>query len=84
MGHASDVFLGVPGDLLVSIKVKDNDKFKCEGRDLTSEIQVSLSEAILGGKFSVETIDGKINIEVKPGINDGDEFIIKHYGIPAF
>ena len=76
MGHASDVYSGVSGDLLINIKLKENDKYKCDGRNLIIEEKISLSEAILGGKFSIETLEGKLNIEMKGGINDGDEFII--------
>ena len=34
LGHASDVFRGYPGDLLLEIKVKPNEKFKNEGLNI--------------------------------------------------
>lgn len=45
---------------------------------------LTLSEAILGSKLTIDTIDGKTNIEVKPGMNDGDEIILKNFGAIPF
>jgi DnaJ-class molecular chaperone len=64
--------------------VKPHDKFKKEGLNIVSEIPISLSEAILGSKITVDTLDGKLNLEVKPGTNTGTEFVLRHYGMPPF
>jgi DnaJ-class molecular chaperone len=66
------------------MKVRDHPLFKLEGRNIVSEIPISISEAIFGGKFTVDTIDGKLNLDMKPGINDGEEVLIKSYGMPPF
>ena len=39
--------------------------------NITSEKPISIIEAILGTKITVETLDGNMNIEVKPGTNSG-------------
>ena len=54
----------MPGDLLLTVKVKEHDLFKNEGRDIISEVPLSLSEAILGSKITIETVEGKLNIEI--------------------
>ena len=82
LGHASDVFQGVSGDLLLHVKVKAHSIFKREGKNIVSDIQLNLSEAILGTKLTVETVDGKRNINVNPGVNNGDEMILKYHGMP--
>jgi molecular chaperone DnaJ len=64
LGHASDVFMGQNGDLLLDVKLKNHKLFTLEDDDIVSEITLSLSEAILGCKLTVETVDGKINIEL--------------------
>ena len=69
---------------MLTIKVKPHDKFKKEGLNIVSEIPISLSEAILGSKITVDTLDGKLNLEVKPGTNTGTEFVLRHYGMPPF
>lgn len=45
---------------------------------------LSLTDALLGNKITIDTIDGKLNIEVPPGVNDGDELLLKHKGVPLF
>ena len=84
LGHASDVIQGVSGDLLLTVKVKQHPVFKQESRNIISEVHVSLSEAILGSKITIDTADGKLNIEVPPGTNEDDELVLKHYGMPPF
>jgi DnaJ-class molecular chaperone len=49
-----------------------------------SEVPISITEAILGCKITVETLEGKINIDLKPGVNNGSEFILKNHGMPPF
>ena len=70
--------------MLLQVNVKDHKLFKLEGQNVVSEINLSLSEAILGCKMTVQTIDGKINIELKPGTNDNDEVILKNMGAYPF
>lgn len=45
---------------------------------------LSITEAILGCKITVDTLDGKLNVEVKPGTNSGTELRLKHHGMPPF
>ena len=48
LGHASDVYQGVPGDLLLHIKVKDHPVFSRDGLNLISKVPITISEAVLG------------------------------------
>lgn len=84
MGHASDVFLGVPGDLLLNIKVKPHELFKREDLHLISELPISISQAILGCKTTVETLEGKINVDISPGVTNGDTLVLKNFGVQPF
>ena len=51
---------------------------------MISEVPLSLTEAILGSKITVDTLEGKVNLEVKAGTNTGTEFVMKHHGMPPF
>jgi molecular chaperone DnaJ len=68
----------------LTVKVKPHEIFKREGLNVISEVPLSLTEAILGSKITVDTLEGKINLEVKPGTNSGTEFVMKHHGMPPF
>lgn len=51
---------------------------------MISEVPISITEAVLGCKITIETLDGKLNIEVKAGTNSGDELRLQHHGMPPF
>jgi molecular chaperone DnaJ len=68
----------------LTIKVKPHDIFKRDGLNVISEVPITLTEAILGSKLTVDTLEGKLNIEIKPGTNSGSEFILQHFGMPPF
>jgi molecular chaperone DnaJ len=78
------VYLGLPGDLLLTVNVKTHETFKREGQNIYSDVALSLTDALLGCKITIDSIDGKISIEVKPGVNDGDQIVMKHKGVPMF
>ena len=58
-GDAPYRMKGEYGDLVIEILEKPNDKFKREGNDLITEIEVPVIDAILGCNVNVLTIDGK-------------------------
>jgi molecular chaperone DnaJ len=62
LGHASDAFQSLAGDLLLNVKVKEHPIFHKQGLNITSERPISIIEAILGTKITVETLDGNMNI----------------------
>lgn len=68
------------GDLYIIVHVKPHDKFKREGRNITSTHIISFSQAALGDKVEVETIDGKVRIKIPAGTQSGEIFRIKGKG----
>ena len=84
MGHAADVYTSVAGDLLIHLKVKPHKFFEREDTTIKSEVELTLSEAILGAKITIATVHGPLNIQVEPGVCTGDEMVLKHYGVPEF
>ena len=84
MGHAADVYTSVAGDLLINLKVKSHDFYEREDRNIKSEVELTLSEAILGAKITISTVHGPLNVQVEPGVCSGDNIVLKHYGVPEF
>lgn len=72
---------GGAGDLYVSVHVKPHEKFTREGDDIWSEEKISFSQAALGDKISVETIEGKIGLKIPAGTQSGEIFRLKGRGI---
>ena len=84
MGHASDVYTSVAGDLLIHLKVKPHEFFTRDDTTIKSEVELTMTEAILGATITISTVHGPLNIKVEPGVCSGDTMVLKHYGVPEF
>lgn len=73
---------GRPGNLMVTIKVAEHPWFKREGNNLVVEIPVTPSEAVLGAKVEVPTLDeGELVMTIPPGTNSGARLRLRGKGI---
>ncbi|MFH1455184.1 MAG: molecular chaperone DnaJ [bacterium] len=73
---------GTPGDLYIKIRVKKDSLFKKEGKNLVTELNIKLTDAVLGAKYSLKTLDGNIELKVPEGAEFGQILRIKGKGIP--
>lgn len=74
---------GAPaGDLLVTVAVQPDARFRREGETIRSTIQVSLSMAALGGKTDVATVDGDVTMKIPEGTQSGETFRLRGRGVP--
>ncbi len=62
---------GPPGDLIVMLDVKEDDRFERQGDNLIYDMALSFSQAALGGRFIVPTPYGDETVEVVPGTQTG-------------
>lgn len=58
---------GPRGDLYVEVRVAANPKFERNQDDVYSEVPISFATAALGGEVKIDTIDGAVMYDVKPG-----------------
>ncbi len=72
---------GSPGDLYVYIYVKKHAAFERQGNDVISEIDLSLTQAVLGTTVMVDTLDGKVELKIPEGTQNGTSFRMKGRGI---
>lgn len=73
---------GTPGDLYIYIFVKSHSKFERQGNDVLSEIQLSITQVTLGTTVDVDTLDGKVELRIPEGTQNGTTFRMKGNGIP--
>jgi len=68
---------GGAGDALIEVEVRPDPRFTRDGDDISMELPISLSEAVLGGKVRVPTPTGVVTMTIPPhpGGGHGDEFI---------
>jgi curved DNA-binding protein len=75
---------GPPGDLYVKLKELEHPVFKREASDLLVDRRIKLSEATLGTKVTVPTLDGKtMSLKVPPGTQSHTKMRLKNYGLPT-
>ena len=73
---------GPAGDLIVSIEVEPSDAFIRQGQDLHGVLDVSITQATLGGEVDVETLDGPERLRIEAGTESGTVLRLKGKGVP--
>ncbi|MCR5215130.1 MAG: molecular chaperone DnaJ [Eubacterium sp.] len=74
---------GERGDLLVTILVDKHPVFQRQGYDIYSSEPISFTQAALGGKVQLNTIDGPYNYDIAPGTQTNTKVKLKGKGVPT-
>ncbi len=74
---------GPAGDLLLRIELLPHAKFRLDGRDLITTLEVAPWEAALGGEADLATLDGPVRIRIPPGTSSGRKIRVRGRGFPA-
>jgi molecular chaperone DnaJ len=83
-GRGNAGTMGAPaGDLYIVIKAGDHPVFKREGDDIHLTVPVSVTEAALGAKVEVPTIDGRALLRIPPGTQPGQKLRLREKGVPS-
>ena len=73
---------GAPGDALVEVEVIPDRRFTRDGDDITLDLPISLTEAVLGGAVRVPTATGAVTMTIPKGSNTGTILRLKGKGAP--
>ncbi|MCX8995943.1 J domain-containing protein [Rhizobiaceae bacterium BDR2-2] len=73
---------GGPGDALIQVEVLPDPRFDRDGDDISLELPISLTEAVLGGKIRVPTPTGDVSMAVPKGSNTGTTLRLRGKGAP--
>jgi len=71
---------GPPGDLIIVCHVAPHPWFERHGRDIHLTVPISISEAALGAKVDVPTLDGTVTLSIPPGTSSGAKLRLKERG----
>lgn len=74
---------GEAGDALIEIVVRPHPFFKRDGNDIRLDLPISLLEAVLGGKVTVQTPAGPVTVTIPNGSNTGKVLRLKGKGVPG-
>lgn len=69
-------------DLYLIIDVQEDKRFERRGNDLHTTAMVSVFTAILGGEAEVETLTGKLKLNIPPGTQPEQVFRLSGRGMP--
>jgi molecular chaperone DnaJ len=73
---------GPAGDLYVTVIVREHPLFQREDYEVFCEVPISFTQAALGSKIDVPTLDGKVKMTIPAGTQSGKVFRLKGKGIP--
>ncbi len=73
---------GAAGDLYFRVKVRPHPRIQRDGKDLTLEVPVTVSEAMLGATITVPTPQGSIKLKIPPGSQGGQRLRVPGRGAP--
>ncbi|ASW76299.2 molecular chaperone DnaJ [Chryseobacterium piperi] len=84
-GHGNPGVNGGPnGDLYITFSIPADPDFERIGDDLKTKVAIDLYTAVLGGDVKVHTLDGGVNLKVKPETQNGVTVRLKGKGFPVY
>lgn len=84
-GHGGPGTNGGPaGDLYIKFLVADDPRFRRQGADLFANAKIDVYTAVLGGELTVDTLTGKVKLNVKPETQNGTKVKLKGKGLPVY
>ena len=83
-GAGEDIQGGQSGDLYIKVNVKPHPLYKRDGINLTMDLPIKLTDALLGMTYNLKTLDNH-NMEVKipEGINHNELLRVRGKGVPS-
>jgi len=84
-GHGGPGVNGGPnGDLYITFTVANHPTIKRLGNNLFCNVELDLYTAVLGGEITIDTLDGKVKLKVKPETQQGTKVNLKGKGFPVY
>lgn len=74
---------GPAGDLYIVVRAGEHPVFRREGDDVYVTVPVTMTEAALGAKIEVPTIDGRALLRIPPGTQSGQKLRLRDKGVPS-
>lgn len=75
---------GPKGDLYITFHIDEDSQFERKGNDIYTSVDIDLYTALLGGDVLIQTLDGSVNLKVKPETQNGTKVRLKGKGFPIY
>lgn len=73
---------GGAGDAIVTVAFQRHPRFHVDGHDLESDVEITLEDAVLGGRVRVDTLEGAVELTLPAGTTGGRALRLKGKGLP--
>jgi len=84
-GHGGIGVNGGPnGDLILTFEIENQTQFKRDNAHLYVTVDLDIYTALLGGEITIETLDSKVKLTVKPETQNGTKVKLKGKGFPIY
>ena len=72
---------GEAGDLYLRVRLAKHPDFEVEKGNLSLELELAPWEAVLGASIAVPTLEGRVNIKIPPGTQNGHRLRVRGRGL---
>ena len=73
---------GPHGDLYVQVRTRPHPSLRRQGDDLLAMVEIPMTQAALGGRVTVDTLDGPLELRIAPGTQTGRTMVCRYKGVP--
>lgn len=81
-GAGEAISKGIAGDLYIKVYIGKHSSLKREGDNLVMDLNIKLTDALLGGEYTINTLDGNLKLKIPKGASFGEILRIKGKGVP--
>jgi molecular chaperone DnaJ len=74
---------GRAGDAYVLVRVTRDEQLLRDGNDIVSTVDLTMTQAALGARVPVQTLDGEVELEFEPGTQPGETRVLRGRGMPV-
>ena len=74
---------GTSGDLYVKLHVKADKSFVRDGANLVTVLPIRLTDALLGGEYTISSLDGDVSLTIPAGVTHGEMIRVRGKGVPV-
>lgn len=81
-GHSGGLG-GRAGDVYVRVRIRRDPRFVREGDDVFSTVDLTMTQAALGARVTIPTLDGEAELDFDPGTQPGEIVVLRGRGMPV-
>jgi molecular chaperone DnaJ len=81
-GYGNQAQNGQRGDLYLTFEVEQDEHFIRDGSNIYIEVPVFFTQAALGATITIPSLDGELELDLKIGTKDKEQFIFRGEGVP--